>query len=217
MDRPPALRWVRPPQQARSQETLDRILDAAEALVREKGFDDTPVSEIVQRAGSSVGSFYSRFPDKDALLHALFDRFHEQAIATADEALEPGRWRGAPLGEILAAVVHFLAEIYREQRGLIRAFAIRHHVDPSYQMRRERLSHHVAAGLSALLLERRAEIGHADPERAAAFGLTLVFSTLDNTMLFGELRSGAFALSDSDVAAELTRAYLAYLGVAPSQ
>ena len=62
------LRWIRPPQQARSQETLGRILDAAEALVAEKGFDDTPISEIVQRAGSSVGAFYTRFPAKDALL-----------------------------------------------------------------------------------------------------------------------------------------------------
>lgn len=205
---------MRPPRQARSQKTLDRILDAAEALVQEKGFDDTPVSEIVRRAGSSVGAFYSRFPDKDALLHALFERFYEQAIATADEALEPARWRGAPLAEIVAAVVQFLVAIYREQRGLIRAFVIRHHVDPNFQARRERLSHHVSAGLSALLLVRRGEIWHPDPERAAAFGLTLLFSTLDNTMLFGEMRSGAFALSDDELAAELARAYLAYLGAA---
>ena len=66
------LRWIRPPQQARSQETLERLLDAAETLVAEKGFDDTPVAEVARRAGSSVGAFYTRFPDKDALLHALY-------------------------------------------------------------------------------------------------------------------------------------------------
>jgi hypothetical protein len=31
-------------------------------------------------------------------------------------------------------------------------------------------------------------------------------------MLFGELRSGALALGDDDLARELTRTYLAYLG-----
>jgi hypothetical protein len=31
-------------------------------------------------------------------------------------------------------------------------------------------------------------------------------------MLFGEQRPGALVLSDDDLAAELTRAYLAYLG-----
>ena len=209
----PVLRWVRPPQQARSRETLDRILDAAEALVQEKGFDDTPVSEIVRRAGSSVGAFYSRFPDKDALLHALYERYFEQAIATADDALDPSHWQRAGTSELVGAVIAFLVEIYREQRGLIRAFVIRNHVDAEFQARRGRLSHYVSDRLSALLMARGAEICHPDPRRAATFGMTLVFSTLDSTMLFGETRSGADALSDEELAAELTRAFLAYLGV----
>jgi hypothetical protein len=66
--------------------------------------------------------------------------------------------------------------------------------------------------LSALLLARRDEISHPDPEKAAAFGLIQVFATLDTVMLFGEQRPGALVLSDDDLAAELTRAYLAYLG-----
>ena len=206
------LRWIRPPQQARSQETLERLLDAAETLVAEKGFADTPVAEIARRAGSSVGAFYARFPDKDALLHALYERYYEQAIATADAALEPARWEGARIPEILASVVRFLVSIYREQNGLIRAFVVRNHTDAAFQARRQRLSHYVSERLSALLLERRAEIAHPDPERAAAFGLTLVFSTLESALLFGELRSGALVLSDDDVATELTRAYLSYLG-----
>ena len=149
------LRWVRPPQQVRSQETLDRILDAAEALVTEKGFADTPVAEIVRRAGSSVGAFYARFRDKDALLHALYDRYFEQAMATADAALDPARWEGASIDEMLSAVVRFLVEIYREQHGLIRAFVIRNHVDPEFQARRERLSHHVNSRLSMLFAQPR--------------------------------------------------------------
>jgi AcrR family transcriptional regulator len=206
------LRWIRPPQQARSQETLERLLDAAEALVGEKGFADTPVAEIARRAESSVGAFYARFPDKDALLHALYERYQEQAIATTDAALDPSRWEGARIAEILAAVVRFLVSLYREQIGLIRAFVVRAHVDPDFHARRERMLGYVNERLSALLLARRDEIAHPDPQKAAAFMLTLVFATLDNVMLFGELRSSALALADDDLAAELTRAYLAYLG-----
>ena len=206
------LRWVRPPQQARSQETLTRILDAAEALVAEKGFEDTPISEIVRRAGSSVGAFYTRFEDKDALLHALYDRYLEQATATTDDALDPARWQSARISDLLGAVVHFLVAIYREQRGLMRVFVTRNHNDAVFQARRERLSHYVSDRLTALLLARREEITHPDPERAAAFGLTLVFSALDSVILFGEMRS-AVPLSDEALADELTRAYLAYLGL----
>jgi AcrR family transcriptional regulator len=191
---------------------LTRILDAAQELVSEKGFEDTPISEIVRRAGSSVGAFYTRFADKDALLHALYDRYLEQAIATADDALDPARWESSRIPELLSAVVGFLVTIYREQRGMIRVFVARNQRDQSFQARRERLSHYVSERLSALLLARRDEIKHPDPERATAFGLTLVFSALDGVMLFGEMRSG-LTLSDEALAEELTRVYIAYLGV----
>src|ERR1700752_3440853 len=116
------LRWVRPPRQAPSQDTLDRILDAAETLIAEKGFADATVADIARRAGSSVGSFYTRFHDQDRLLYALYERYFEQATATADAALDPKRWEGAGIAEILRAVTRFLVQVYRERAGLIRAF-----------------------------------------------------------------------------------------------
>jgi AcrR family transcriptional regulator len=211
--RPPELRWVRPPRQARSQDTLDRILDAAEALIADKGFADATVADIARRAGSSVGSFYTRFHDKDGLLYALYERYFEQATATADAALDPTRWEGAGIAEILRAVTRFLVQVYRERAGLIRAFVQRNHSDAEFQARQERLSHYVNDRLSALLLARADEIGHPDPTRAAAFGLTFTASTIEGVVLFGELRSNVLALDDDELAAELARAYLAYLDV----
>lgn len=209
----PDLRWIRPPHQARSQETLERILDAAEALIADKGYEDATVQEIVRRAGSSVGAFYTRFRDKDGLLYAIYERYLEQAIATADDALEPTRWEGVAVPELLRSVVGFLVGVYRERSGLIRAFVLRNHMDAEFQARQERLSHYVHDKLVALLLARRDEIRHPDPEQAAGFGLTFVFSTIESAVLFGELRTVALAFSDHDLAAELSRAYLAYLGV----
>jgi AcrR family transcriptional regulator len=207
------LRWVRPPQQARSQETLDRILDAAELLIADKSFEDTRVADVVERAGSSVGAFYSRFRDKEGLLHALYDRFLVEATATADAALDPERWQGATIPEILGAVIRFLVTVFREQNGLIRAFVVRNHSDAEFGARQARLSHYVSSRLSDLLLARRKEITHPDPERAAHFGFMVVFSTLDSTMLFGETYSSGLTFPDDELAAELTRNYLAYLGV----
>jgi len=207
------LGWVRPPQQARSQETLDRLLDAAEQLVAEKGFDDTPVAEVARRAGSSVGAFYSRFRDKEGLLHALYERWLEEATATADAALDPARWQGATIAEIVSVVVRFLVAIYRERGGLIRAFVLRNHVDPEFHARQERLSHYIGERLAALLLARRDEIARGDPDRAATFGITMIMSTLESVMLFGEYRTGSLTFDDDELGAELTTAYLAYLGV----
>jgi AcrR family transcriptional regulator len=206
------LRWIRPPQQARSQETLERILDAAEALVVEKGFEDTPIAEIVHRAGSSVGAFYTRFEDKDALLHALYQRYYEQALATADDALDPARWQGRGVGVIVASVTRFLVSVYRDHAPMIRAFIVRTHLDAGFQAKHERLYLDVSQRLSALLLARREEIGHPQPERAIAFGLTLVFGGLERALIFGDARPSPFVLDDDDLATELTRSLLAYLG-----
>ncbi len=207
------LRWVRPPQQARSRETLDRILDAAELLVAAKGFEDTPVGEVVRRAGSSVGAFYARFHDKDGLLYALYDRWLEQAVATTDDALDPERWAGASVPEILATVVPFLVSTFRERAGLIRAFVLRNQTDAEFRARQERLSHYVSTKLAELLLARRDSLEHPHPERAVVFGLTMAFSTIESAVLFGETRSRVLTLSDDELAAELVRAFLAYLGV----
>jgi AcrR family transcriptional regulator len=211
------LRWVTPPQQARSQQTLDRILAAAEVLIAEKGFEDTPISEIVRHAGSSVGAFYSRFEDKHALLHAISGRFVEQAMATTDSALDPARWNEASIGELLHSVVRFLVSIYREQAGLLRAFVIRNHTDPEFRARQERLTLYVNRGVRELLLARGDEICHPDPELAVHFILTLIFGSLEYVMLFGDMRTGDLTLSDDQYAGELANACLAYLGAGGNQ
>jgi AcrR family transcriptional regulator len=208
-----SLRWIRPPRQARSQETLARILDAAEALVSDKGFEDATVADIVARAGSSVGAFYSRFRDKDGLLFQLYERFYEQAVATADDALDVERWAGAPLGEVLPSVVSFLVETFRERRGLMRVFIHRSHTDPEFHERQERLGDYVSSRLSVLVLARRDEVRHPDPERAAAFGLAMAFAAIQSHVVFDEVRSPVLRMSDAEFARELSSAYLAYLGV----
>ena len=53
----------------------------------------------------------------------------------------------------------------------------------------------------------------AGPERATRFGLMLVLSALESLILFGEMRSSLLSLSDDDLAHELARSTLAYLGV----
>jgi hypothetical protein len=70
----------------------------------------------------------------------------------------------------------------------------------------------VSTRLTELLLERGAEIRHPDPRRACHFGLSFTFATLDSA-LFGETRPRELVLDDDALAAELARAYLAYLGV----
>lgn len=67
----------RQPQQARSQERVKQILDVAEQLFVETGYDSTTTRAIASQAGVSVGSLYQFFPDKEAILKALAIQYME--------------------------------------------------------------------------------------------------------------------------------------------
>jgi AcrR family transcriptional regulator len=204
--------WVKPTHQARSQETLERLLDAAEEVVSEKGFDNATVSEIVRRAKSSVGAMYARFNDKDSLLVCLHERFCEQAMATAEVALDASRWEGATIAEVFATAMPFLVNVYHLKRGLVRAFIVRGSSDHQFAERAGRLSRAISERLIALLAARRDEIKHPDPVLAADFGLRMTFDTLDQATLFSDIQRSTIRYSPEQLAEELTRAFLSYLG-----
>jgi AcrR family transcriptional regulator len=64
--------------------TRERLLDAAETVVVEKGFDGASIEEFVAAAGVSRGTFYNYFPTTAALLHALNTRVAEDLDRTLD-------------------------------------------------------------------------------------------------------------------------------------
>ncbi len=43
------------------------VIEAAQALFREKGYEDTSMAEVARRAGVAVGTVYLSFPDKPSL------------------------------------------------------------------------------------------------------------------------------------------------------
>ena len=65
------LRRPLPTKQARSRKTRDALIAAAWKLLQSQPWQDISINDIVRAASSSVGAFYSRFKDKDALLEAL--------------------------------------------------------------------------------------------------------------------------------------------------
>ncbi|MEX0675936.1 MAG: TetR/AcrR family transcriptional regulator [Pirellulales bacterium] len=205
--------WVKPTHQVRSQETLERILEAAEELVSERGFDNATVSEIVRRANSSVGAMYARFHDKDSLLVCLHERFCEQALATADMALDPARWEGASIAEIFSTTTPFLVHTYHLKRGLVRAFIVRCSCDDQFAERASRVGREISEKLIKLLMARRDEIKHPDAVVAVDFGLRMTFDTLDQETLYADFQRSKVKLSQEQLAEELTRAFLSYLGV----
>lgn len=64
----------REPIQRRSVARVQRMLDAAQELVAELGYDELTTTLIAERAEVSIGSLYQFFPDKQAVLRAVARR-----------------------------------------------------------------------------------------------------------------------------------------------
>jgi AcrR family transcriptional regulator len=77
----------RPPQQARSRESLQKVLAAAEHVLAGQGIEEFTVGAVASQAGMSVGAIYRRFSGKDQLLHAVKDQLLRQLETSVSEAL----------------------------------------------------------------------------------------------------------------------------------
>jgi len=58
----------------KSEETRERILEAALKLFHDRGFDATTMRDIAARAGMATGAAYYYFDSKDAIVLSFYDR-----------------------------------------------------------------------------------------------------------------------------------------------
>lgn len=175
---------VHQPVQDRSRRTLAALLDATESLLEERRFEQISVAEIILKAGVSTGSFYARFSGKDALLPALYARYHAdlpERLAHVREMLE----REQPsFVETCLRVVREFSGSFQRRLNLMRAITIYARTRPE-QIRPllgERASLH--RQMVDLFLPFRAEIIHADVEDAIQRGLLLVATVIREAVLF---------------------------------
>ena len=64
--------------------TRGRIINAAWDLFYEQGYENTTVEEIIEKSGTSKGSFYHYFEGKDGLLGSLSYIFDEEYATLQD-------------------------------------------------------------------------------------------------------------------------------------
>ena len=79
------------PLTARGRRTRQKVLDSAEAVFGEKGYDRASIVEITQRAGVAQGTFYVYFPDKKSVFTELVRELSHRlrrAVALAVDGVE---------------------------------------------------------------------------------------------------------------------------------
>ena len=205
---------VQEPQQARSQDTMQRILDAAAQILETKNFEELTIAEVVKHANTSVGAFYGRFKDKDALLQALDERFFLEFEQAIQDFLQPAKWVGHSLHEYIEQLTRLMLEIYSSQKGVLRSLNLKGRLsnDERFRQRTLKAWESLHPGFVDTLLLYRDEITHPDPLLAAQLGFQMMFYTLREILLWDSFHEKN-PYDDEQLIRELSRAYLAYLGV----
>jgi AcrR family transcriptional regulator len=78
---------------SRAEERVQRFMDAAFALIDEKGSTEFTIQEVIDRSKQSLRAFYQYFDSKDELLLALFEETVAEAVddlgATVEASSDP--------------------------------------------------------------------------------------------------------------------------------
>lgn len=105
MDDKPYLRYT--PKQKRSLERFNQLLDVADQLFAEHGYDNVSTNHIADAANVAIGSVYHFFPSKAAVLMALIDRYRSELAHIFPQETAPPRQIAEILQEMIVNLLAF--------------------------------------------------------------------------------------------------------------
>jgi AcrR family transcriptional regulator len=111
--------------QARGEQRIESLLDAAAEVFAEHGYKAAGTNEIARRAGASPGTFYQFFQNKEAIAEALMARYVARLRAAHGEAFDPAVAE-LPLPEMLDRVIDPVVAFDRANPGFYALLADPH-------------------------------------------------------------------------------------------
>lgn len=182
--------------QKRGLATENKVLSAAERLLREEGFDAAQVDKIVKESGVSVGSFYHHFGSKEGVIGRLVDRFCEEGRADVDALMLDGLELDAALKQVLGAVL----VRFRKNPELYRTMAARMEKEPDIWQPMRELRFYYEDRLFAAIGDQLAARGIANPRHAIARMMQAVLALLTHIVIFD---SGPVKLTSAEIETEI--------------
>jgi len=144
---------------SRGKRTRQQLLDAAELVFGEKGFEQSSIAEITQRAEVALGTFYVYFENKHAIFVELVEQLGERLRKTLSVAVKEKTTR---LDKERAGFRAFF-EFAGKHRNLYRIVRQAEFVDePVYLNYYRKLAKAYARGLEQSMTS--GELGRFDPE-----------------------------------------------------
>ncbi len=112
----------RQPQQARGQQRVDVILNAAEKVFAEVGYAAATTNAIAARAQTNIASLYQFFPNKEAILAGVVERYRDEYAALAEETFSDD-WRQISLSALIDRLTDAILALHA-RHGVPRPFFV---------------------------------------------------------------------------------------------
>jgi AcrR family transcriptional regulator len=204
------------PQQARSRESLRRLLKAGAEVLGQHGVDGATIPRIAHHAGLTPGAVYRRFKSKEALFEAVILGILERQEERLHLGLTPVSVGQIPLAVFAEQLIGGMVVSYRANAPLLRAMRIFVQGRTHTPFWRKACNYETRAyeKILEMFLTRSSEITHPEPRLAVSMGLTMVISTLFEIVVMptdlGPMKA-FLPPDDRGLKRELTRAFLSYL------
>ncbi|PRX98792.1 TetR/AcrR family transcriptional regulator [Allonocardiopsis opalescens] len=166
--------------QRRGLRRMEEILDAAEAVIAEVGYEEAGTNAIAARAGVSPGSLYQFFRNKGEILDALMPRYIEQSRTFWAEQLGPEAAR-LPMAEVVDRTLR-AAIALKDARPAFWVLSHGSATSPRLAAASAELRAETAARLAAVLAARAPHVPAADLDVAAHIALAAARAVLPMTL-----------------------------------
>jgi len=154
------------------------MIKAAIEVIEERGLAGLTLSTVSTRSRVSIGSIYNRVESKEALLRevqaVVLQRMEREFAVLVNRV----RRRMLALRELVPVMVWELAHHLRRYAPLLAAFMQAADRDPVVEEVGRKAYQQNLLDFQLVLLERKAEFRHPDPEHAASTCFSVVYASL---------------------------------------
>lgn len=184
------------------------MMNAAEQLFAEQGIEDTSIQQIVSQAGTSIGAFYQRFENKDALIHTIFYLLLDEAFLDEDHLItDPDQSLEQTLENILLPMV----KLYQSKKGVFLAMMMEEQRNPNIHAYVKEVQEIAQKRYLKALKNHKSDINHKNTRAAIFMALRMMTAYVDHTLLWSKDAEMEKALSFNTSSKELIKMIALYL------
>ena len=204
---------ILPASQERSRAARERMLNAGEAVFARMGYNNAHVSDIASAAGCSVGSFYRRFRDKEALFRALHQKIIEQRRQRNEQFYARPELADLPSAEVIRLFIKDILGHFKQNGGFIRALFQRtlDEGNRDYWPELRKAAALEGDGL-ARFLRGLGELAHSDNHYSCDF----IVRVIEGTIVHAVLHAGNALKDEEQFLDDLARVATRYLEIGGS-